>query len=129
MKISNEYPPNIEDIRKVLKLHEGIVFTYGDTLYNPSGAHIGTDLMRHEETHTVQQEKIGVKDWWKKYLSDSAFRVSQETEAYRNQYDAAKKMIRDKNALYLFRRQIATWLSGEMYGNSITFNDAFDSIY
>ena len=79
MKIIRDYPPNIEAIRAEFELNPRVVFTYGETIYNPGGGKITDDLMVHEETHAKQQgDDPGA--WWDRYLVDVDFRLNQEVE-------------------------------------------------
>lgn len=121
MKVLNEFPPNIEAIKKVFPLHNRVVFTYGKILYNPGGWPIPHDLMVHEETHTKQQGK-DPEGWWKKYLEDKQFRLTQELEAYRNQWRAVLRGDQ-KNKMTILRA-IVKELSGELYGNIISYEVA-----
>ena len=127
MRIKNDWPPNIEEIRKVFDPPKGVVFTYGDTIYAPGGETIEPHLMKHEETHERQQGK-DPKGWWGKYLKDPQFRLEQELEAYSNQYAYAKVIIRDRNALAKFLFEIARDLAGPIYGNILTHGEAESKI-
>lgn len=129
MKIITDYPPNIERIKLAFTLHKGIVFTYGDTLYNPDNSpYIDKALMVHEETHMRQQEKIGVENWWNLYITSTDFRISQEVEAYQNQYREQKKHIKDRNKLDWYVRVLARDLASLMYGNVMTMSQALQVI-
>ncbi len=126
MKIKHKYPPNIEKIRAVFPLHKGIIFTYGDTLYNPDKGNIDEALIKHEETHTRQQGD-NPDEWWEKYFVDIDFRASQEIEAYRNQYQyAVENYSRPMRRALL--KQISKDLSSAMYGNIISKEEAISSI-
>lgn len=130
MQILNQFPPNIEAIRKRFEL-DGFptaVFTYGDKLYNPVGLDIPPDLMAHEEVHEKQQAILGVQQWWDLYLTDDTFRLSQEVEAYKEQYQHAKENYnRD------LRRQVLSHivhnLSSKLYGKIINKKLAKELIY
>lgn len=123
MKIVKDYPPNIEDIRKKFDLKDkSIVFTYGDTLYNPTGSDIPENLMKHEETHEKQQGK-DIKGWWSRYLEDNQFRLEQELEAYRNQYKYVEENG-NRETKRDFLKHIARDLSSHIYGNIINFEQA-----
>jgi len=118
MKIIKAFPPNYADICKALPGVKGkgmVVFTYGDTIYTPTGQSIQEHLRRHEETHERQQAKMTPKVWWERYLSDPSFRFSQELEAYQTQY----KYIKD-NLGREFRRKmlghISKDLASDIYG-------------
>lgn len=126
MKIKHKYPPNIEKIRAVFPLHRGIIFTYGDTLYNPDRGTIDEALIKHEETHTRQQGDDPDK-WWERYFVDVEFRAEQELEAYQNQYKyAVDNYSRPQRRLLL--KQISKDLSSAMYGNIMTKEKARDLI-
>ena len=128
MKILQANPSNLHKILKAgLKPSNKTIFTYGDTIYNPSGEDIGPLLMKHEETHSRQQGN-DPEEWWAKYLESTDFRLEQELEAYQSQYRAAKSIVRDRNKLFNFLKALATDLSGEMYGNVLTFQDAITKI-
>lgn len=98
---------------------EGIkpVFAYGKILYNPHDCPIPDHLKVHELVHMMRQKDP--QAWWKLYLSDPQFRLTEELLAYRAQYDFAKQWIKDRNQLAQFLNMIATELSSAMYGNLI----------
>lgn len=133
MKVAYDYPPNIDAIRAEFDLPTGVIFTYGETLYNPDHGVIPPDLMAHEETHQRQQgdDPAG---WWKRYLEDVEFRISQEVEAYQNQYNHYKMNRCMKNGklkvnrLRQFAYQLATYLSSPIYGEVITRQEALEKI-
>jgi macrodomain Ter protein organizer (MatP/YcbG family) len=102
----------------------GVIFAWGDTIYCKED--ITQDMMEHEATHLLQQEPMGVDAWWDKYMEDDAFRLSQEVEAYRNQYLFIQKHIKDRNALTVYKHKIAKQLSSSIYGNICTYNEALD---
>jgi hypothetical protein len=123
MKIVFEYPPNIEDIKKKFVLRPTVIFTYGDTIYNPGRGIITKDLMVHEETHQRQQG-IDPAGWWMLYLNDPQFRLSQEVEAYQNQYQYFIKYNHGRNEIFLFVLKIARDLSSSLYGNVVEYHEA-----
>lgn len=128
MKIIKEYPPNIEEIKKVFDIEgKPVVFTYGEVLYNPTGGEIPQHLLVHEETHTKQQgdDPAG---WWRKYISDQKFRLDQELEAYKKQYKFYCMQTANRNKRFELLQRIARDLSSKVYGNIISFNDAFKLI-
>ncbi|HEC32912.1 MAG TPA: hypothetical protein ENI63_01470 [Candidatus Kaiserbacteria bacterium] len=126
MKIVYKYPPNIEKIRAVFPLHKGIIFTYGDTLYNPDRGKIDEALMKHEETHTRQQGD-DIDGWWEKYFVDVDFRMKQELEAYQNQYKYAVENY-SRNMRRVLLKVISKDLSSAMYGNIISEEEAKGAI-
>lgn len=129
MKIVVDYPPNYETICKHFKIKNmlGIVFTYGDTLYSPHSKDIDAHLMTHEMVHEKQQAAIGVEAWWAKYYENSEFRLQQELEAYRQQY----QFIREHHNREFRKRvlkQISADLAGPIYGNILTKEKAAELI-
>jgi len=125
MKIVHAFPPNIEAIREKCTPNEHTVFTYGNTLYNPGRWKIGRELMVHEEVH-VKQQGNDPEGWWKKYLADPQFRLSQEIPAYRAQWKATLRG-NEKDKLGMLRI-FARDLSSEIYGNVISFEEAMTKI-
>jgi len=122
-----EYPPNIEEIKKYFDLTGEELFCYGDIIYNPHKKLLTPDLVNHEMVHMEQQGKD--KDaWWDLYLKDKTFRASQEIPAYQVQYQTAKKHIKDRNQLFNYLKQLALNLSGPTYGDVLTFNEAITAI-
>ena len=112
-----EFPPNYDKIAKVFDIEgKPVVFTYGNTLYNPLKGGIPNHLWIHEETHTRQQND-NPDAWWDEYLTNPAFRLKQEVEAYHNQYVFFKKNCKDRNQVAKFLHKISSDLSSEIYGN------------
>lgn len=127
MEIVYDYPPNYAGISKVFDIKDkpGIVFTYGYKLYVPGGKGVQIDkhLLIHEETHAAQQTEMGIEKWWEHYLSTPQFRLTQELEAYRNQYRSMGSLSLSQRRGYL--DHIVKDLSGAMYGNVVSQEDAF----
>jgi len=44
-----------------------------------------TPLLRHEQTHVAQMQRVGTLTFWWRYLTCKAFRMQAEVEAYRVQ--------------------------------------------
>lgn len=133
MKVVTGTPPNYKEILKVfpqLEKDKRVVFCYGDTIYAPGGARgITPDLEAHEAVHMRQQVYgwlgTGPKRWWKKYLKDPKFRLEQELEAYRAQYQFYKEVVSDdRNKVNALLLKIAGHLSGPIYGNLISTSEA-----
>jgi hypothetical protein len=97
VKTEKNYPPNYQDIKKVLNPPESAVFAYGSTIHNPSGQEIPPDIIIHEAVHEKQQRLFGTPElWWQKYLLDLDFRLDQEVEAYSAQYQYLKEYLPNK---------------------------------
>lgn len=129
MKISNEKPPIYDEANALFKLDElnmGTIFTYGDTLYNPSKILLTQDLIAHEEMHAHQHQhdETVAKLWWKRFIEDPQFRVDQEIEAYGAQYKFLCNSQRDRNKRAVILHRLAGMLASPMYGNIITHSEA-----
>lgn len=96
------------------------IFTYGDTIYSLNDLSFG--LIAHEITHVFQQTEMGAEKWWDKYFKDKDFRLSQEVEAYRRQYQVYKN--NNEVTAYDYLNQMARDLSSKMYGEIISFEEA-----
>lgn len=123
MKIIKGYPPNYKEIRGVLPAarEPGVLFCYGDCIYNPSGEKIPPWLIKHEEVHERQQAAVGGPEaWWRMYLTDPAFRYAQELEAHVVEWAAYKDKApfptRKERERYL--EAIARRLSSRLYGGN-----------
>ena len=127
MKVLAEWPPNIEEIKKVFAINSTTVFTYGDTIYNPNSCPLDTPILTHEELHSRQQGE-DPKAWWDKYLSDIEFRLEQELAAYQVQYWVQCKFIPDRNTRALNLQRLAETLAGSMYNNLISVKRAKELI-
>ena len=126
MQIIIENPPNILKIKQVFDIEDKkMVFCWGDVLYNPSGLNIADHIKIHELVHSRQQ--VIPQAWWDKYLIDSEFRLSQELEAYRAQYQFSKKFIKDRNVLARFLWVIASDLAN-LYNVNISRQEAMKQI-
>lgn len=123
MKVVQDFPPNIEAIRKVLTPAPTAIFAYGDTIYNPSGGVLSAELRAHEEVH--QRQQAGDPDaWWEKFLTDGEFRLAQELEAHRREYQHFCARVKDRNTRSRYLHSVATRLASPMYGNIISFREA-----
>lgn len=134
MKIILDYPPNIEEIRKVFTFTRRVIFAYDGNIYNPDRMPLTTPIVEHEKIHFEQQRRIGNDEWWRLYLADPEFRVTQEIPAYRAQYRCAAPMIKKKDPhmgahLCLeYAKKLAEALSGDTYGHCISFDEALSFI-
>ncbi len=130
MIIKQEQPPNIEEIKTFFTLSKGTAFTYGNVLYNPDNGPIDVAFIVHEATHQRQQTTAPMtpEKWWHVYLRSEEFRLSQEVEAYQNQYKEQKKHVKDKNQLNSYLQALARDLSGPMYGSIISSERAKEVI-
>lgn len=121
-------------LAKILKLKfkeitkSTTIMVWGNTSYGANK--LSADLIKHELTHIKQQRgsKLYGLWWWFKYVVSVKFRLSQEIEAYRNQYQCFCRNVRNESQRREFLELKARDLSGEMYNNSITFEEALKQI-
>jgi hypothetical protein len=128
IKVKYEYPPNYEQIKTFFQPVKGTYFAYYPYVYNPDNAVMDEPIEEHEAVHIRQQKEIGVEKWWSRYCIDKNFRTSQEIEAYQAQYRSGKKLIKDKNHLARWTSVLAKELSGDLYGNILSYNQALAAI-
>ena len=55
MRIIYDRPPLFEEINARFKLPSGVIFAWGDIIYNPTRVHIPPSLMAHEAVHGRRQ--------------------------------------------------------------------------
>lgn len=85
MKVVVGLPPIFEEIARVLPgaLRYGVLFSWGDTIFNPDNVPISQALMAHEEVHGRQHAAIGGPEiWWSRYMMEPRFRLEQEEPAH-----------------------------------------------
>lgn len=89
--IINERPPNFEQIVAAFPnaVDPGVIFAYGDHIYNPSGKTIPAALIAHEGVHLLnQREHVSPDHWWTVYIDDAEFRYREELAAHVAEYRA-----------------------------------------
>lgn len=123
MNIVVGQPPNIEELRKAFEIAPTVIFAYGDTIFNPAGKPIPEHRMAHEEVHGRQQAIVGVEEWWRRFIVDPVFRLDQELEAYRVQWEyIAARANRGQRRRLL--HQLAADLASGIYGKVISISEA-----
>ncbi len=124
MNIVHGVPPNYEKIKEYFPdadYDKGTLFTYGDTCYAKD---ITEDLCVHEAVHVKQQKAMGVEKWWDRYYVDAEFRLSQEGEAYHEQWKWILKNVKDRNKRSNLLIHIIKALSGPLYNGLVSFDEA-----
>lgn len=116
MKELHLYPPNFAKIRQVFNTrNRGVIFTYGNCIYNPEKIRIPPQLWVHEQVHRDQQ-KDDPESWWDKYLGDKLFRLAEEIQAHKAEYG----VLNTRKAL----DEIASRLSSPLYGSLVSWQEA-----
>ncbi len=130
VKILVEKPPVWDSVCTAFKINPVAFFTYGDTIYNPNNLNVPIEIIAHEKVH-MEQQNYNDKDaalWWGKYLRDPQFRLEQEAKAYGKQYSVICSGTKDRNARFNYLTILAKSLSGPLYNNMATFNEAINII-
>jgi hypothetical protein len=124
MRISQQKPPIYDKCVEHFGVdwEDGVIFTYGDTIYCKYD--LSENKIVHESTHIKQQDD-DPDEWWNKYFNDPEFRLQQELEAYKNESVWINKNIKDRNYKTLLITENARALSSKMYGNIISFSEAY----
>lgn len=110
-------PPNFERIHAAFPDagKKGVLFAYGEDVYNPSNVHIPPWLLAHEHRHCAQQWQMDPEVWWEKYITDHEFRYREELVAHAEEYAAQAKMTRDRNARTRLEMRTAARLVAPLY--------------
>lgn len=121
-------PPNMSAILQVFPqaAERGVIFSYGDTIFNPSGVRISPELMAHECVHGLRQEVAGVERWWDQYLTNPLFRLDEEIYSHHEEHRASVKRhgYRARDL-----QRIAERLSSPLYGSLLTIAQAKHAIF
>lgn len=120
--ISHEKPEIYEKLHELFGVEwdNGLIITYGNVIHCKYP--ISDELLAHEETHVMQQEKYGRDKWWSEYILNPRFRLIEETAAYLNQ---VRWMRENRNRDYRRKRipELASDMA-RMYGGMCTYEQA-----
>lgn len=126
MKVIKAFPPNFVQLSKhfPIKGKPGILYAYGDVLYNPSGVKVTPWIMAHEEVHGMRQQDEGMSlgEWWDSYINYDDFRLKEELLAHRAEWQTYKSVHDWSSGYYL--DTISTRLSSPLYGSLLSFEEA-----
>lgn len=124
MEIVNDYPPIYDEIDAAFSVRNlrGVIFCFGDIIYNPGGGTVTPSLIAHEEVHRDRQGS-DVLGWWRRYIDEAEFRLSEEIPAHQAEYwhvaEGANRAVR-RRALKI----VAKKLAAPLYGKIITLDEA-----
>lgn len=97
VKIIHKFPPNYEEIKRIINPPSNAIFAWGDTIFQPHKEEIPTDIAYHEQIHCQRQHKyLEPEIWWKKWLYDQEFRKEEEVIAFAGQLEFIKKFYNAK---------------------------------
>lgn len=142
MRIIRAFPPNFREISEHFPIRgrQGLLYSWGDTIYNPSGVVIPPWLIEHEEVHGRRQmggimpifaepaNTQKVRIWWDQYLHDKQFRLREELLAHRAEFASFQKQAVSFKDSDLYLDTISERLSSSLYGNMVTQREARDLI-
>lgn len=127
MLIARAKPPNYDAIAAAFPAiigRKGVIFCYGNTIYNPDNESISSPLIAHENVHRLQQGE-DIEGWWRKYMDDPVFRLEQELPAHRAEYlDFIGNPWTDRVNRRLYLSHLARRLSGDLYNRLISLDRA-----
>lgn len=123
------FPPLIEEIKvafPVVNDNKGVIFSWGDKIYNPHNVPISIALHAHEFVHGSRQtsDEAAIIKWWRTYLVDPEFRMHEELLGHKAELSVLLQNVADRNKRNMLIQQVAMRLSGPIYGNSITLSEA-----
>lgn len=107
------------------------LFAWGEKIYNPMNTQIHSALHCHEEVHGEQQRNFpeGIEGWWRKYISEPAFRLEQEIPAHQAEFKALLSQYGDvRNNRRRFLNHVGLRLAAPLYGRMISLSDAKKAI-
>ncbi len=113
-----ERPPNYDRIVETFPkaAGEGILFAYGEDIFNPSNVKIPAPLVMHEYRHCARQFMTSPETWWEKYLTDQDFRYHEEVLAHHEEMlEAMKGVPNDRNTLAKVLDRTARRLIAPLY--------------
>jgi len=111
-------PPNFELILRAFPnaSQPGVIFAYGDHIYNPSGEVIQPALMAHEAVHGRRQRELFTPDqWWEMYVTDPGFRYNEELLAHVAEFKAQDLRGLDRNLRAKILQNTAARLCAPLY--------------
>ncbi len=121
-----EYPPIMGQILATFPQagEKGVIFSWGEFIYNPSGGTIPDPLIAHEAVHGERQVALGVDKWWEMYLRDALFRFDEELPAHQAEYKRYCEIVKDREKRARYLHNIACRLAGNLYGRCCSYMDA-----
>jgi hypothetical protein len=125
-KILFEVPPIFDRIVKAFPeaASKGVIFSWGDFIYNPSGGSIPPQIIAHEAIHGERQLAVGVEKWWDLYLESPEFRFDEELPAHQEEYKVFCTLVKDRERRNSYLHRIACRLAGDLYGRCIPYIEA-----
>lgn len=101
---------------------KNILYSWGTSIYNPSGKPIPPELLAHETAHGLRQtnHRPDIEKWWHRYIADIEFRLVEEIEGHRAEFKKFCHLNKDRNTQAVGLHRMAIRLSSSLYGGIIT---------
>lgn len=123
-----ERPPIFNELARVFPIvGEGVIFSWGDIIYNPRNVWISPRLFAHEAVHQYRQ-RHGIEVWWRRYIEDVEFRLHEEILGHRAELNKVIEMGMNRQQRRQTAKQIARRLAGPIYGRMISTKRALETI-
>ena len=122
MNIIVASPPIYDRIAEqfpAIRGQKGIVYAFGEVIFNPDGVAIPPQILAHEAVHCERQKERGAAAWWESYLADQGFRFEEELAAHRAEYRHVCTTVKDGNKRNQELFRIAGRLASPMYGSMV----------
>lgn len=127
MELNASYPPNWGAIHNAVPEADPktSAFTFGSQIFVPEQQTdtIGATVLIHEVKHSLQQNEHPAM-WWEHWIKNPHFRKEQEAEAYAEQYEFFCRNKKDRNTRAKFLHHLCANMSGKMYGNMCSYQEA-----
>lgn len=117
MRIVIDHPPIFDEIDAAFHVRgQPVIFAWGDTIFNPQNIDVPPCLLAHEAVHGEQQGG-DIAGWWRKYIDDQHFRLTQEVPAHQAEFRAIWKhgnRHERRSAIKITAQRLASPLYGRM---------------
>lgn len=124
--IDGRWPPNIAAIDKAFPLAKkkiGIIFAWGDAIFNPWSVEISIPLRMHEGVH-MERQGADPELWWLQYIASAEFRLAEELPAHAAEYGELIADLPNRNHRRRALAIVAAKLAAPLYGGLVSVNQA-----
>lgn len=127
MEIVIDYPPIYDQIALAFPIakRRGIIFAWGNKIYNPNNVSIPSQLIAHEGMHGRRQGN-NIRGWWQRYLDEKEFRLVEETLAHIVEMTCLLGPNPNRQMRRHILRSTAKRLANPIYRHGISREKAYD---
>lgn len=125
-RVIKAYPPNFNELAKTfpIKGKPGIIYAYGERIYNPSGVVIRPWVIAHETVHCTRQLLYGLANWWIDYAMYKTFRLEEEVLAHKREWTEITNSSMSQRDKSRYLAMMVERLSGPLYGSMVSQQEA-----